>query len=309
MSKREFKSGVFSMLQEEPEYALDVYNTMNGSFYTDPGLITIQKLDGQVLLTVRNDASFLIDAFLNLYEHQSTFNPNMPLRFSIYFADWMKRFVRERNYNLYGSRRIPVPTPKFIVFYNGLDERPARETFRLSDSYEHKCEDYEMDVVCTVYNINPGYNDDILAKSKVLYGYTTFVEKVRRHERRSGNLEEALNQAMDECIAEGILADFFIRRRKEVLEDGYLDFTFERQLELVARDSREDGLAEGIEQGCIALICKKYRKGLSIEETSEMLEMDKAFVESIYKLVEEMAPDADEKAIYDRYQESKFTGI
>lgn len=313
MSKREFKSGIFSMLQEEPKYALDVYNALNGTNYTNPDLITIQKLDEQILLTVRNDASFLIDSFFNLYEHQSTFNPNLPLRFSIYFADLMKRFVREQGYNLYGSRRILVPTPRFVVFYNGLEERPAKEVFRLSDSYEHKCGDYEMDVVCTVYNINPGYNDDILKKSEVLNGYTTFVEKVRKYEKIMGKLEDALNQAVDECIAEGVLSDFFTRRRKDVLEEGYLDFTFERQLEMVARDSREDGIELGLEQGglkkTISLICKKYQKGVTVEETSRMLEEDEEFVKVIYSLIEDMVPNYDEKVIYERYKENRMAVV
>jgi hypothetical protein len=144
MSKREYKSSVFSMLLEEPE----------------------------------------IDAFLNLYEHQSTYNPNMPLRFMLYFSDMMWDFVDEKDYNMYGSRRIPVPTPKFVVFYNGTEKRPAREVIRLSDSYEHKCEDYDLDLVCTVYNINQGCNDEMQKNSKVLLGYTTFIEKVRTYERK-----------------------------------------------------------------------------------------------------------------------------
>lgn len=306
MSRREFKSGVFSMLQEEPEYALDVYNALNGTNYTDPGLITIQKLYGKILLSVRNDASFLIDSFFNLYEHQSTFNPNMPLRFTMYFADLMKQFVDEYNYNLYGTRKIPIPTPKFVVFYNGVEERPAKERFRLSDSFEQKCEEYDLELVCTVYNINLGYNDEILKKSKVLYGYTTFVEKVRKYEKIRGDLEDALNQAIDECIEEDILVDFFTRRREELLENGYLDFTFERQKELIARDSREEGRKEGRILKAVTLICKMHRKGLSVRETSEMLEEEEAFVKGIYELSDKYQ-DYNPEAIYKKYEEEMMT--
>jgi hypothetical protein len=313
MSKREYKSSVFSMLLEEAEYALDTYNALNKTDYTDPSMVTIQKLDGKVLLSIRNDASFLIDAFLNLYEHQSTYNPNMPLRFMLYFSDMLWDFVDEKDYNMYGSRRIPVPTPKFVVFYNGTEKRPAREVIRLSDSYEHKCEDYDLDLVCTVYNINPGCNDEMQKNSKVLLGYTTFVEKVRTYERKMDSLEKAINQAIDECIRENILAEFFTKRRAEVLEMAVHDFTFERQLKLTARDSREEGRIEGHEAGRIegrmlsriALTCKKHQKEISVADAAEMLEEDEAFVRAVYELADEYAQDYDVEAIYERYEESR----
>jgi predicted transposase YdaD len=314
MSKREYKSSVFSMLLEEPENALDTYNALNKTDYADPGMVRIQRLDGKVLLSMRNDASFLIDAFLNLYEHQSTYNPNMPLRFMLYFSDMLWDFVDEKDYNIYGSRRIPVPTPKFVVFYNGIEKRPAREVIRLSDSYEHKCDDYDLDLVCTVYNINPGYNDEMQRKSKVLLGYTTFVEKVRTYERKMDSLEKAINQAIDECIKEEVLAGFFTRRRTEVLEMAVHDFTFERQLEMTARDSREEGREVGYEAGRvegheagrveghmigrIALICKKHQKKIPVADAAEMLEEDEAFVQAVYGLADEYAPDYDVETIY-----------
>ena len=120
---REYKSDVFSMLLSEPEHALDVYNALNGSHHTDPGKVQIKKLEKGILLSVYNDASFLLDAFLNLYEHQSSYNPNMPLRQLIYFVHLMLDMIKENQYNLYGSKKIAIPTPKFIVFYNGLEER------------------------------------------------------------------------------------------------------------------------------------------------------------------------------------------
>ena len=249
MSMREYKSGVFSMLLEDAQYALDVYNALNGTGYDDTDMVEIVKLDGGVLLSVRNDASFLIDSVFNVYEHQSTYNPNMPLRFLIYFSDLMWDFVKLHDYDLYSSRRIPVPTPKFVVFYNGTVSRPAKEVFRLSDLYEHKCEEYDLELTCVVYNINPGYNDELANDSMVLHGYTAFVEKVRRYDRESNDLKEAINRAIDECIDEGILSEFFKRRRHEVEERALLDMTFERREKLIARDNRELGREEGIQQG------------------------------------------------------------
>ena len=249
MSVREYKSSVFTMLEETPEYALSTYNALNGTNYEDPGMVTIQKVKGRVLLSIRNDASFLLDMYFNMYEHQSTPNPNMPLRFMLYFSEYMWDYVKVLDYDIYGRRRIPIPTPKFVVFYNGKEERPEREEFHLSDSYEHKCECYDLDLSCVVYNINPGFNEELQQKSRVFVGYTTFVEKVRAYENGAADLRAAINRAIDECITEDILAEFFKSRRAEVLEMAVLDFTFERREELIARDSREEGIELGRSQG------------------------------------------------------------
>ena len=284
MNTREYKSSVFTMLEEEPKYALDTYNALNGTDYVDENAITIQKLDGRVLLSIRNDASFLLDSFLNLYEHQSTYNPNMPLRQLLYFSDLMWKMIKEKDLDVYGNSRINIPTPKFVVFYNGLTKCPEMEIMMLSDLYEHKCEAYDLDLSCVVYNINPGYNEDIKRKSETVRGYTTFVEKVRRYSVEEPSLEDAINRAMDECIEEDVLAEFFARRREEVLKMEVLDFTFERRLELVARDSRK----EEREKTIFALVSEKdlpMAKGAEKLQLSED-EFIKKMTQAGYKLPE-----------------------
>ncbi|MCD8379745.1 MAG: hypothetical protein LUC95_05415 [Lachnospiraceae bacterium] len=96
-SNREYKSDVFSMLMEEPGHALDVYNALNGSDYHDPSQVSIMKLENSIRLSVHNDASFIIDDYLTLYEHQSSINPNMPLRFLIYITDLFQSVIKNRD--------------------------------------------------------------------------------------------------------------------------------------------------------------------------------------------------------------------
>ncbi|MDE6567313.1 MAG: hypothetical protein K2K70_06240 [Lachnospiraceae bacterium] len=249
---REYKSDLFSMLMDVPEYALEVYNVLNDSCYNDPSQIQIMKLEKGVLLSIRNDASFLLDSYLNLYEHQSTYNPNMPLRFLIYFSNLMLELIKKQEYDLFGRKQIPIPTPKFVVFYNGIENRPDREEMRLSDAYEHQEERYKLDLQCVAYNINPGYNEHIQKNSRVLSGYTTFVEKVRRYAETESTLKDAVRRAVDECIGEDILTEFFRKHRREVVEMAALDFTFERREKLIRRDSLEEGLIAGRQEGLIA---------------------------------------------------------
>ena len=125
MNVIEYKSNVFALLLEEKDYAAEVYNVLNGSSYPSD-MIEIKKHNSGVILSVRNDASFLVDSYLNLYEHQSTYCPNMPLRFMIYFAAIIQDIIAENEYDLYGRKKIMLPTPKFVVFYNCLQKRPEK---------------------------------------------------------------------------------------------------------------------------------------------------------------------------------------
>lgn len=246
---REYKSSVFSMLTEIPEYALDIYNALNDTSYHDPNAVEIVKLKNGIVLSMRNDASFVLDSFLNLYEHQSTYNPNMPLRFLIYFANMMQEQIKQNDRNMFGRRRIMLPTPRFVVFYNGREDRPDVEVLKLSDSYEKQQDEYQLDLICTIYNINPDHNQKLMKKSSVLSGYAFFVDRVRYYCGRKQELEDAVRHAIDECIEQSILADFFASRKEEVLEMAVLDFTFERQLELTRRDEYEDGWSDGRLEG------------------------------------------------------------
>lgn len=235
-SNKEYKSDVFSMLMEIPENALSVYNALNESDYRDPSEIEIFRLENGIRLSIRNDSSFIIDAYLSLYEHQSRRNPNMPLRLLIYVTGLYKHLVK--NKDLFSTALRKIPTPKFAVFYNGVEEGPEEEEMRLSDAFQHPTDEPELELKCTVYNINPDYNRDLLGKCSVLKEYTAFVEQVREYEKLYP-LEEALDHAINSCISEHILEDFLRKNRAEVKRVSMLDYTFERRIKLAEEENRE----------------------------------------------------------------------
>lgn len=160
----------------------------------------------------------------------------------------------------------------------------------MSDSYEHKCNDYELDLTCEVFNINPGCNEDLLTSSKVLSGYTTFVEKVRLYDKEMDQLKDAVNKALEECIAENILADFFTTRRQEVLHVAVLDFTFEQREKLIARDNFEEGvtqgISKGIDQGITKVAENMLRAQKPLEETADMTGLSMDALEKIAQRIE-----------------------
>jgi hypothetical protein len=241
---REYKSDAFSMLLEEPKNALEIYNALNGTDYQDPKVVQIMNLHKGISLSVRNDAEFVIDFDLNIYEHQSTYNPNMPLRSLVYYVNDLDKIIKSRD--IYGRSLVKIPTPHFVVFYNGTEKRPKREVLRLSDAFCNPTDEPELEVKCTVYNINPGYNEALLENCQVLREYMIFIEKVRYYHQEVGlELEPAIERAIDECIQEGVLVEFFKKRRNEVTKNMVLDYTWERREEIIREEEREQGRKEG----------------------------------------------------------------
>lgn len=260
---REYKSDVISMMLQIPEYALDVYNAMNDSAYTDPDMIQIMRLENGISLSVRNDASFFISNYLNLYEHQSTYSPNAPLRFLIYLTNLLKKLIGKRD--LYGRKRVQIATPHFAVFYNGTEKRPEKEVLKLSDAFINRTDTPEIELTVTVYNINPNNNTHLLEKSEVLRSYMIFVNRVREnleHQKKIAQnapeydeaayeeeLEVAINEAIDYCVKHHIMEEFFRENRSEVTKSMVLDYTWERREELIRAEEYEDGKREGLEIG------------------------------------------------------------
>ena len=206
---REYKSDVFSMLLMEKSRALEIYNAINGTSYDDPELVEIIPLENKGFsLSVRNDASFVLDSNLSIYEHQSTLCPNMPLRSMIYFSQIIREMVR--NKNIYGSTQVKIPVPYFVVFYNGLEQAPEQYELRLSDAFERQVDHPQIELICKVYNINAGNNAAIMETCPTLREYTYFVELVRENFKQNGyeELGKAIDQAIDQCIQEDVLRDF-----------------------------------------------------------------------------------------------------
>ena len=280
---REYKSDVFSMLMEDKANALSVYNVLNGTNITNPDELEICTLDKGVSLTVRNDAAFVVDAALSIYEHQSTICPNMPVRNLIYYTTIISKYIKKKN--IYGRKQIKIPVPKFVVFYNGGEQQPAEYDMKLSDAFEKKVEDPELELVCKVYNINFGKNKELLEKCTVIREYMTFVDYVRYYHKEQDHeeLEVAINRAIDRCIEEGVLVDFLKENRTEVVKVTQLDYTFDRQIMLGREDAREEGReegrAEGQEQGREEIQKKIARKMLkankSIDEIVEFTELSR----------------------------------
>lgn len=272
--------------------ALELYNAINHSNYQNPEQLEITTIEGAIYMGVKNDLSFLIDSVMNLYEAQSTRNPNMPLRGLIYFARVYQGYVEKRELDIYSGSRIKIPLPQYIVFYNGSQEEPDRREYRLSDAFERKQDSYCLECVATVLNINTGHNRQLMENCSLLWQYAFFVSKVRLYlERYPENLEGAVDMAVEECIEEDILADFLKKQRGEVKDVILTEYNAERHIRNEKKLSYEEGVKEGIEkgleQGIKAFIAEKEEenadKNIIIEKMQRHFLLDKDKAEHYYK--------------------------
>lgn len=258
---RTYKARLFEMIFSRKKELLELYNAINGTDYRDPELLEINTLENAIYMSMHNDLSFIIDSRLNLYEHQSTYSPNLPFRCLMYVTDLYSEMTKDEN--LYGTEPVRLSTPRFVIFYNGVVERPDVEVLKLSSLFSITDENISLELKAVMLNINPGHNTRLLNACRTLRDYSEYTCRVRTY-MRTMSLEQAVEQAITECIRDNILADFLRKYRAEAKSVSIYEYDQEKHMRFV----REEGLREGIEAGIRTLIgmCMEFR--VSREETS-----------------------------------------
>lgn len=215
-TERTYKDRLIRMIfMEKKENLLSLYNAVNGTHYTNAEDLEVNTLENAIYMNMKNDMSFIFDFFLNLYEHQATFNPNMPLRKLFYLSKLLQVVVKDKN--LYGSRLVKIPTPRFVVFYNGAEEMPERQALRLSEAFEKPTDEPEVELCVTVLNINPGNNRELMESCRLLKEYMLYMERVRSYAKEIP-IREAVDRAVTDSIRDGILVEFLTKYRAEAIE-------------------------------------------------------------------------------------------
>ena len=264
---RTYKSTLFIMLFQDKNNLLELYNAVSGKHYTDPEVLEINTLENAIYMTVKNDVSFLIDGRLSLYEHQSTYNPNLPLRFLIYIAKLYSRMTR--NANLYGTKVIRIPPPEFLIFYNGKEELPDRTVLSLSDMYEKKDPHAGLELSAVMLNISGEHNQKLKEACRTLREYSIYTDKVRKY---VGELElaDAVERAIRECIAEGVLKDFLEKHRAEAKEMSIFEYDQEKHIRQEREEAWADGHSAGVEEARLSMIIQMLKNGMSEEDISRI---------------------------------------
>ena len=229
-----------------------------------------------------------MDFRLHLYEHQSTWNPNIPLRDLFYVSNLYSKITEAEN--LHGSRRIKIPAPRFLVFYNGREDYPDRVVMKLSEMYGKKEKNPALELEVIILNINEGHNKALMDACRTLREYAIYTAKVRRNVReRNQPLTNAVESAVSECIREGVLVSFLRKQRAETISVSIFEYDFARHLDAIREDCRKEGLEEGYRQGQEELLKKMIQKKLADGKSTEQIarELERG-EESVLALIERM---------------------
>ena len=229
-AKRSYKDSLFRMLFQEPRQLLDLFNAVNGTDYQNPQDLEIVTLENAIYL-------------------------NMPLRILLYAAREYQKLIKDDS--LYASTLLKLPAPHFVVFYNGELDIPERTVLRLSDAYEKPVEKPDLELSVTMLNINSGYNEQLKETCTLLGEYMQYVEKVR-HYTKTMHLDQAVSKAVDDCIQEGILAEFLTSWKSEVIAMSIFEYDEKREkkklLQTERKYARLEGLEEGMQKGALGII-------------------------------------------------------
>ena len=299
---RSYKDRLFRMVFREKKELLGLYNAVNGTSYTDLEALTVVTLENAIYMNMKNDLAVVMDFYMDLYEHQSTYNPNIPLRNLHYVAKELRSWSNGRT--IYGRQLVKIPTPRFFVFYNGRDMQPERQVLKLSDAFINPEEDPALELKVVMLNINLGRNKELMEQCHTLLEYAQFVDRLRTCEKSMGR-EEAVKHTVDACIREGILRDFLLKYREEAIEMCIFEYDEEETLRQLGQQSYEEGVAVGEEQMLLRKICTKLKKGKTPETIAEELEEDLPRVKAICEAAAAFAPEYDWRSVYEEIEKQK----
>ena len=249
---RQYQDRLFKAIfgrEEHKDWLLSLYNALNGSSYTDPSAIEINTIEGIIYVTMKNDISFLIDSQLNLYEQQSSYNPNMPLRGMMYFAELYQKYISKQRKDIYSSALLKIPTPQFIVIYTGSTKLDDVKELKLSDSFEVPDTSGRFEWTATVVNISKGHSLKLLEQCPPLRDYAVYVSRIKGNVAAGMTKEDAVNEAMEYSIEHNLLNGYFLEQKMEVLNMSLTEFDQEEYDRNRFNDGKEAGIAIGIAEG------------------------------------------------------------
>ena len=264
-ANRNYKDTIFRMLFSDRKNLLSLYNAVNQSNYKNPEDLEIVTLENAIYMGIKNDLAFIMDTNLYLYEHQSTYNPNMPLRDLFYICSEYQKLVDKKS--LFSSTLQKIPAPNFIEFYNGSTVISDCTELRLSSAFECLTGEPKLELIVTVLNVNEGHNADLMQHCSMLKEYAQYVARVR-HYASDMPLNEAVKHAVDECIREGILAEFLTRNRNEVISMSIFEYDKEFEEKKLRKAEYEAGFSEGEKHGIERNSIETARRMLKYQEFS-----------------------------------------
>ena len=285
-TNRNYKDELFKKIFSDKKAALELYNAIRKTHYTDESAVTIHTLNQVIFLGIENDISFIIDDILNLYEHQSTVNPNMPVRGLIYLGELYRNYIRLNQLDIYGKTQVSLPKPIYVVFYNGDAKQPERKEIFLSEAFSNQNDSFDeefLNLKAIMLNINYGYNQKLMELCKPLKEYSIFVDIVRKYQKIEKNPTLAAQKAVEECIRKKILLNILLQEKGEIEEMIKVCYDEELHRRKEAEYNQQLGKEQGILEEREAIALKMHENGMSNQQILTMTGLDQSALDKIIK--------------------------
>ena len=276
---RKYKDRLFSFIfgrEENKPWTLSLYNALNGTDYTNADEIEINTIENVLYMGMKNDVSFLFNTTINLYEQQSTYNPNMPIRQLMYLSRLYEKHIMDTDQDLYGQKLIRLPLPRLITFYNGADDIEDQE-LKLSSSFDKAIDAGKSDVEVTVHliNIKPEDNKELLRDCKPLKEYSWLIDAIRKN-KKTMRIGAAVDRSLEEMPEEFEIRKFLMNNREEVKGMLLTEYDEAKHFQKIKEEGREEGrlttLIDLVQSGDLSMEKAAQKLGIPVSEFEKILQ-------------------------------------
>ena len=282
-ANRLYKDRVFKFIfgnPENKEWTLSLYNAVNGSNYRNPDDIQFNTIEDAVYMSMKNDVSFIILDEMNLWEHQSSFNPNMPMRFLTYGTQLYEKFTATSGYYKFSRKLQRLPKPHCICFYNGTEEQPEQQVLKLSDAFGGEG---DIEVKVKMLNVNYGKNRALLETCQPLREYAWLVDRVREHQRVMQNLEAAVDASIDEMPDSFVIRTLIEAHRAGVKKMFLTEYDEEKMKEQERKEAFADGVDAGVAEANERVAADMLKKKYPLDAIKDISRLSEAHIRKLAK--------------------------
>ena len=282
-ANRLYKDRVFKFIfgnPENKEWTLSLYNAVNGSNYSNPDDIQFNTIEDAVYMSMKNDVSFIILDEMNLWEHQSSFNPNMPMRFLTYGTQLYEKFTATSGYYKFSRKLQRLPKPHCICFYNGTEEQPEQQILKLSDAFGGEG---DIEVKVKMLNVNYGKNRALLETCQPLREYAWLVDRVREHQRVMQNLEAAVDASIDEMPDSFVIRTLIEAHRAGVKKMFLTEYDEEKMKEQERKEAFADGVDAGVAEANERVAADMLKKKYPLDAIKDISRLSEAHIRKLAK--------------------------
>ena len=244
----------FSKDRDWKQHFLSLYNALHGTdLQVETTRLERVNLEQVLYMDYYNDIAVMVnDQFIMMIEHQTTINPNMPLRLLEYVSRIYGNMIDSKS--KFSTQLIPLAKPEFIVFYTGKENIPPETHLHLSDAFKlnHiQNSELSLELVVKVCRINGKEPNQIVSQCSDLEQYVQFLKLIA--EAKADGQVKPLTRAIREAVRHNVLKDYLERKGGEVLSILMTEYDYATDIAVKQEEAyaigRNEGILVGLERG------------------------------------------------------------